>query len=87
MDPADIAAPYKQRMARLLEVDENEIDLNDQLLQRGMQGVGADGKPSVVPLYSFEKQVREDPRWQYTDNAYETYTRVGTDLLRMFGFR
>ena len=87
MDPADIAAPYKQRMARLLEVGEDEIDLNDQLLQKAMQGVGADGKPSVTPLYAFEKQIREDPRWQQTDNAYETYTKVGTDLLKMFGFR
>ena len=87
MDPADIAAPYKQRMARLLEVGEDEIDLNDQLLQKAMQGVGADGKPSVTPLYAFEKQIREDPRWQQTDNAYETYTSVGTDLLKMFGFR
>ena len=86
-DPADIAAPYKQRMARLLEVGEDEIDLNDQLLQKAMQGVGADGKPSVTPLYAFEKEVRQDPRWQQTDNAYETYTRVGTDLLKMFGFR
>ena len=87
MDPADIAAPYKQRMARLLEVGEDEIDLNDQLLQKAMQGVGADGKPSVTPLYAFEKEIRQDPRWQYTDNAYETYTKVGTDLLRMFGLR
>jgi hypothetical protein len=29
MDPADIAAPYKQRMARMLEMGEDEIDLND----------------------------------------------------------
>jgi hypothetical protein len=87
MDPADIAAPYKQRMARLLEVGEDDIDLNDALLQKAMQGVGADGKPSVTPLYAFEKQVREDPRWQQTDNAYETYTKVGTGLLKMFGFR
>ena len=86
-DPADIAAPYKQRMARLLEVDEDQIDLNDALLQKAMQGVGADGKPSVTPLYAFEKQIREDPRWQTTDNAYENYTKVGTDLLKMFGFR
>ena len=86
-DPADIAAPYKQRMARLLEVEEDDIDLNDTLLQKAMQGVGADGKPSVTPLYVFEKQIREDPRWQTTNNAYENYTKVGTDLLKMFGFR
>ena len=86
-DIADIAAPYRERMARLLEVDDNAIDFNDPLLQKGLQGVGADGKPSVVPLYEFERQVREDPRWQYTNNAYETYTNVGTQLLQMFGFR
>ena len=87
MDPADIAAPYKQRMARMLEMGEDEIDLNDSLLQKAMQGVGADGKPSVTPLYAFDREIREDPRWPQTDNAYETYTRVGTDLLRMLGFR
>ena len=86
-DPADIAAPYKARMARLLEVDEDQIDLNDQLLQKAMQGVGADGKPSVTPLYAFEKEVRQDPRWQYTDNARQSYSTMADDLLKMFGFR
>ena len=86
-DIYDIASPYRFKMANLLEVDPDAIDLNDPLLQRGLQGVGADGKPSVVPLYEFERQVREDPRWQYTDNAYATDTDVGTQLLQMFGFR
>ena len=87
MDPADIAAPYKQRMARLLEVGEDDIDLNDQLLQKAMQGVGADGKPSVTPLYAFEREIRQDDRWQYTENAMDTYAKVGTKLLGMFGLR
>ena len=86
-DPVDIAAPYKQRMARMLEMGEDEIDLNDSLLQKAMQGVGADGKPSVTPLYAFDREIREDPRWPQTDNAYEIYTRAGTDLLKTFGFR
>jgi hypothetical protein len=86
-DPADIAAPYKQRMARLLEVDEDQIDLNDALLQKAMQGVGADGKPSVTPLYAFDREIRQDDRWQYTDNAMDTYAKVGTNLLQMFGLR
>ena len=87
MDIADIAAPYKSAMAKLLEVGEDEIDLNDQLLQRGLQGVGADGKPSVVPLYAFQKEIRKDPRWQKTDNAYATYASVADNILGMFGFR
>ena len=87
MDPADIAAPYKQRMARLLEVGEDDIDLNDQLLQKAMQGVGADGKPSVTPLYAFEREIRQDDRWQYTENAMDTYAKAGTKILQMFGLR
>lgn len=86
-DPADIAAPYKQRMARLLEVDEDQIDLNDQLLQKAMQGVGADGKPSVTPLYAFDREIRQDDRWQYTENAMDTYAKAGTKILQMFGLR
>jgi hypothetical protein len=86
-DPSEIAAPYRQRMARLLEVDENDISLDDQLLQQAMQGVGSDGKPSVVPLYSFDRQIKQDDRWQYTENAMDTYAKVGTKLLNMFGLR
>jgi hypothetical protein len=86
-DPSEIAAPYRQRMANLLEVDENDIDLNDALLQKAMQGVGADGKPSVTPLYAFDKEIRNDERWQYTDNAMDTYAKAGTRILEMFGLR
>lgn len=86
-DIADIAAPYKAEMAKLLEIDESQFDMNDPLLQKGLQGVGPDGKPSVVPLYEFQRQVRQDPRWQKTDNAYATYSTVADDILKMFGFR
>lgn len=86
-DPADIAQPYRERMAALLEVDESEIDLNDQLLQRGMQSIGSDGKPRIMPMYEFEQEIRKDPRWEFTNNAYDVYARVGTNLLKTFGFR
>ena len=86
-DPSEIAAPYRLRMANLLEVDEKDIDLNDALLQKAMQGVGADGKPSVTPLYAFDREIRKDDRWQYTENAMDTYAKVGTNLLQMFGLR
>ena len=86
-DPSEIAQPYKARMASLLEMDEGMIDLNDNLLQRAMEGVGADGKPSVVPIYKFEEDIRNDPRWQYTDNARATYSEMADQLLRMFGMR
>ena len=86
-DPSDIASPYKQQMANLLEVDADTLDLNDNLLQMGLQGVGADGKPSVVPMYEFKKMIRKDERWDKTDNALDEYTSAGMNILQMFGLR
>jgi hypothetical protein len=86
-DPSDIAAPYKQRMASLLEIDPDSIDFNDVMLSKGMQGVSADGKAGIVPLYEFDKMIRKDPRWDRTENALKTYTDAGSSILQMFGLR
>ena len=86
-DIADIAAPYKQQMAALLEVDSSMINLDDTLLQRGLQGVGSDGKPGVVPMYDFKKMIRKDARWDKTENALAEYTSAGNNILTMFGLR
>ena len=86
-DPWQISSPYRTAVANLLEMDPDQINLDEQLVKMGLQATGADGKPRIMPLYEFEQQVRSDPRWQKTDNAYQTYTKVGQDLLRMFGFR
>lgn len=86
-DIADIAAPYRSMIAKGLEQSEDSINLDDPLMKQIFQAVGPDGKPRVVPMYEAERMMREDPRWDLTDNAYNLYTRVGTDLLSMFGFR
>lgn len=85
-DIADIAAPYKQAMGKLLEVDPQTISFSDPLLAAGLQATDKDGKPAVMPLYEYENMVRKDPRWQQTDNAYQTYAGVAQNLLRTFGF-
>ena len=85
LDPSVLFEPYRDTAKRLLEVD--NLDFNDPIMRRAAQYVGPDGKPGQLPLYEFEQEIRKDPRWQYTDNAYESYANVGTDLLRMFGLR
>lgn len=85
-DPEVLAAPYRGAAERLLELGDNSLSLNDPLMQKALQGTDAQGKPSVVPLWQYEQTVRSDPRWQKTDNAYKTYTDVGNDILKMFGF-
>jgi len=84
-DPSVLFAPYRNAARNLLELD--DIDINDPIMKRAGQYVGADGKPSQLPLYEFEQEIRKDPRWQYTDNAFKSYANVGTDLLKMFGLR
>jgi hypothetical protein len=85
LDPEVLFEPYRDSARRLLEVD--DLGLDDPIMKRAAQYVGQDGKPSQLPLYQFEQEIRKDPRWQYTDNAYSSYMNVGTDLLRMFGLR
>ena len=87
VDPDSIISPYRSRVANILEIPEENLGWDDPLIQKAMQGVGADGKPRVVPLWEYEKEIRKDPRWEFTDNAYDIYARVGTNLLRTFGFR
>jgi hypothetical protein len=84
-DPADLFSPYLESAKTLLE--DTNIDLSDPLVQKLTQGVSNDGKPTVVPLYQAQQMVRQDPRWQYTNNAYATYTSVADNLLKTFGFR
>jgi hypothetical protein len=82
-----LAAPYVSTAERLLEVGEGTLGFDDPIIKAGMQSTDSNGQPRVLPLYEYERMVRDDPRWDYTNNAYATYTKVGTDLLRMFGFR
>lgn len=86
-DPSVLVAPYRSRAANLLEVEANSLTFDDPVIKAAMQYSGGDGKPSILPLYQYDALIRKDPRWDKTNNAYATYTKVGTDLLRRFGFR
>lgn len=79
-DLNDIYAPYKQTMASILEIPYDKIDLNDPTLTKA---IGAD---SSMPLYQYKQILRQDPRWQYTDNARETVNSGLVKVLKDFGF-
>jgi hypothetical protein len=77
-DPEIIFQPYKDTASRLLEVE--NVGYDDPLLKSALQN------SQQVSLYDFEKQIRNDPRWQYTDNAFQTYASTGQRIASMFGF-
>lgn len=79
----DMTRNYRTQMASLLEMDESSIKWND-LMKYAMK-TGVDGKPAKSTFAEFTKSIKNDPLWQYTKNAKETYTNQALSLLRDFG--
>jgi len=79
-----IASPYINTYANILGLDPASITLNDNLLKQGLQGTDP-AKPSAMPLWQFEKQVRQDPRWAQSKDAMDTLSNTGSSILRSWG--
>lgn len=81
VDLDTIYSPYKNLMASILELNPDQIDLKDPTLR---SAIGADKE---VSIYDFEKALRKDYRWQYTDNAKRDVSNVALKVLKDFGFQ
>jgi hypothetical protein len=74
--------PYRTAMANVLEIgDPDQIDLNDPLLRSAITDKGD------MNLYDFKKALRQDNRWQYTEQAKKDVSTAAFDVLRDFGFQ
>jgi hypothetical protein len=82
----EAANPYMKMIADTLELDVNQVNLNDDLVQRILNSQGSDGSPSALSLYDAKKMARRDDRWQYTSTAKKEYTDMAGKILRDFGF-
>jgi hypothetical protein len=80
LDLDAVYAPYRNTMASLLELNPDSISLNDPLLRSAIQG------DKEMPIYDFQRALRKDPRWQYTNNARETVSSGLSQVLKDFGF-
>jgi hypothetical protein len=80
-----LASAYKNSMATILEIDADTISYNDPTFRRALQYVGSDGKPAVKPIWQFEAELRQDPRWDLTDNARATVDSLSLKVLRDYG--
>jgi hypothetical protein len=81
LDLSNIYAPYKNLMAAVLEVAPDSINLNDGTLRSAI------GPEKEMSLYDFQRVLRKDPRWQYTDNARTEASDSVLKVLRDFGFQ
>ena len=82
---ADIAEPYIQQMADLLEVNPYELNVRDKMIQSALKRKDDKGKPAALDLASFADMVRKDARWQYTDNAKQQVSGVLSGLFKNWG--
>jgi hypothetical protein len=80
VDLATIYSPYKNLMASTLEINPETIDMNDATLR---SAITADKE---IPLYEFERSLRQDNRWQYTNQAKEEVSNATRKILQDFGF-
>jgi hypothetical protein len=76
-----IYSPYKNVMASTLEINPESITLSDPLLRSAITG------EKELPIYEFQRQLRKDTRWQYTNQAKEEVSDVALKVLRDFGFQ
>lgn len=80
-DLKTIYAPYRNTMASVLEIqDPNSIKLDDPTLRMAITPNGE------LNLYDYQKALRKDDRWQYTQQANSEVARATKQVLQDFGF-
>lgn len=84
----DIAAPYMQSMAEILELPQGSVNLFDNTIKKALNytNPGTLAK-EAKPLWQFENELRSDPRWKKTKNAQDSLFQVGHQVLADFGFK
>lgn len=81
----EIADPYVQKYADLLELNPADVSLKDAKIQKALTMKNDQGHAVGQSLSDFADTVRSDARWQYTKNAKQQTADVTMNLLRSFG--
>jgi hypothetical protein len=81
VDLDTVYGPYKNVMASVLEVNPQTIGLDDKTLRSAI------GPEKEMSIYDWERFLRKDARWQYTNNARAETSDAVAKVLQDFGFR
>ena len=81
VDLDSIYSPYRNIMASTLEINPDSITVNDPVLRSAITG------EKELPIYEFQRQLRQDARWQYTNQAKEEVSNIALKVLKDFGFQ
>lgn len=81
VDLETIYSPYKNVMSSVLEINPQTIGLDDKTLRSAI------GPDKEMTIYDWERALRKDPRWQYTNNARQEVSGIGLNVLQQLGFQ
>jgi len=81
---AEVARPIVDRVADLLELNPDAVDLTDPLMKKALTEWGAENR--AYSLNEIENFARQDSRWKTTDNAMENSVKLLNELGQTFGF-
>lgn len=81
VDLDTIYSPYKNVMASVLELNPQTVTLKD------LADKGVISNKDQMNLFDFQRALRKDSRWQFTQNAREEVSNVALNVLRDFGFQ
>jgi hypothetical protein len=82
----EAADPWLNAIANTWEIDPDELDLNDEYVNRTLNQQDEKGNVMPMNLYQAKTAARKSPKWQYTERAKEEYTNMGSKILQDFGF-
>ena len=80
-----IADPYVQSYADILEVNPETVKLSDNLVQSALSGKDAKGQPSTKTVWQFEQDLRSDPRYMKTQGAQDGAMGMARKVLTDWG--
>lgn len=81
----EIADPYRQTMAQILELNPESVTMKDPTLRGALAAKDDKGQPVLRTIYDFENDLRKDARWRKTKNAQDAGMAVTTKVLKDMG--
>lgn len=82
---SDLAQQYVSTYNNTLE--QSGTTLSNPTIQSALQYKDAQGNPAQLPVWQFEQMLKQDPRWQQTNNARESLMSSAKQVLSDFGFQ
>lgn len=83
---ADLMSPYFQSMSTILELPPGSINLFDPTIRKTLYHKDPKtGQGIVKPMWQFENELRNDPRWKKTKNAQDSSMQIAHQVLSDFG--